>query len=65
MTTAAAILQTVITKQIVFNELIKAVINRDNADDLVYRYYKNEFTHKDIEYLKKILTLKLKMLRLA
>ncbi|WAZ72430.1 Bdr family repetitive protein (plasmid) [Borrelia miyamotoi] len=62
---AAAIPQTVITRQIVFNELIKAGINKDIDDNLAYRYYQNEPTHKDIEYLKKILTLHLKRLRLA
>ncbi|AHH05764.1 BDR-repeat family protein (plasmid) [Borrelia miyamotoi FR64b] len=33
-------------------ELIKAGIKQEIAEDLSYRYYKNELTHKDIEYLK-------------
>ncbi|UPA14172.1 Bdr family repetitive protein [Borrelia turicatae] len=44
--------QPVITQQMVINELIRAGINRDIAIDLSYRYYKNELTYKDIEYLK-------------
>ncbi|AHH05987.1 BDR-repeat family protein (plasmid) [Borrelia miyamotoi FR64b] len=56
---AAAIPQTVITRQMVFNELIKVGINKDIADDLAYRYYKNELTHKDIEYLKENFDIKL------
>ena len=51
--------QTVITRQMVLAELIKAGINRDIADDLSYRYYKNELTHKDIEYLKENFDIKL------
>ncbi|MBW6186005.1 Bdr family repetitive protein (plasmid) [Borrelia miyamotoi] len=51
--------QTVITRQMVFNELVKAGINKDIADDLAYRYYKNELTHKDIEYLKENFDIKL------
>ncbi|WP_420043043.1 Bdr family repetitive protein [Borrelia miyamotoi] len=35
---------TVITRQMVLSELIKAGINKDIADDLSYRYYKNELT---------------------
>ncbi|AHH05943.1 BDR-repeat family protein (plasmid) [Borrelia miyamotoi FR64b] len=51
--------QTVITRQMVFNELVKAGINKDIADNLAYRYYKNELTHKDIEYLKENFDIKL------
>lgn len=42
----------VITQQMVLAELIKAGINRDIADDLYYRYYKNELTYKDLELIK-------------
>ncbi|WAZ72888.1 Bdr family repetitive protein (plasmid) [Borrelia miyamotoi] len=55
----AAIPQTVITRQMVFNELVKAGINKDIADDLAYRYYKNELTHKNIEFLKENFNIKL------
>ncbi|AHH11720.1 Bdr family repetitive protein [Borrelia coriaceae] len=41
-----------ITRQMVLNELIKAGINRDIADDLSYRYYHNELTFKDLELIK-------------
>ncbi|AHH11187.1 hypothetical protein bcCo53_001112 (plasmid) [Borrelia coriaceae] len=43
----------------VLNELIKAGINRDVADDLSYRYYRNELTYKDLEYLETNFNLKL------
>ncbi|AHH10122.1 BDR-repeat family protein, partial (plasmid) [Borrelia parkeri SLO] len=43
--------QPVITQQMVIAELTRAGINRDIAIDLSYRYYKNELTYKDIEYL--------------
>ncbi|AOW96257.1 Bdr family repetitive protein [Borrelia miyamotoi] len=57
-----ALPQTVITRQMVLAELIKAGINREIADDLSYRYYKNELTYKDIEYLENNFNLKLEML---
>ncbi|AHH07091.1 BDR-repeat family protein (plasmid) [Borrelia crocidurae DOU] len=44
--------QSIITQQMVLTELIKAGINRDIAVDLSYRYYKNELTYKDLEYLE-------------
>ncbi|WP_041177855.1 Bdr family repetitive protein [Borrelia duttonii] len=55
-------MEPVITRQMVFNELIKAGINREIADDLSYRYYKNELTTKDLEYLKENFDIKLEML---
>ncbi|WAZ72690.1 Bdr family repetitive protein (plasmid) [Borrelia miyamotoi] len=51
--------QPVITRQMVLSELIKAGINKEIAEDLSYRYYKNELTHKDIEYLKENFDIKL------
>ncbi|AOW96181.1 Bdr family repetitive protein [Borrelia miyamotoi] len=51
--------QTIITRQMVLAELIKAGINQEIAEDLSYRYYKNELTHKDIEYLKENFDIKL------
>nr|WP_247073379.1 Bdr family repetitive protein [Borrelia turicatae] len=51
--------QPVITQQMVISELTKAGINRDIAIDLSYRYYKNELTYKDIEYLETTFNLKL------
>ncbi|MBW6185540.1 hypothetical protein KZ870_29590 [Pseudomonas aeruginosa] len=51
--------QPVITRQMVLSELIKAGINQEIAEDLAYRYYKNELTHKDIEYLKENFDIKL------
>ncbi|AHH05916.1 BDR-repeat family protein (plasmid) [Borrelia miyamotoi FR64b] len=57
-----ALSQAVITRQMVLAELIKAGINREIADDLSYRYYKNELTYKDIEYLENNFNLKLEML---
>ncbi|WP_317135461.1 Bdr family repetitive protein [Borrelia miyamotoi] len=51
--------QSVITRQMVLAELIKAGINQEIAEDLSYRYYKNELTHKDIEYLKENFDIKL------
>ncbi|AOW96294.1 Bdr family repetitive protein [Borrelia miyamotoi] len=47
-----ALPQPIITHQMVLAELIKAGINRDIADDLAYRYYKNELTNKDLELIK-------------
>ncbi|AHH11803.1 BDR-repeat family protein (plasmid) [Borrelia coriaceae ATCC 43381] len=38
---------------------IKAGIDRDIAIDLSYRYYRNELTYKDIEYLENTFNLKL------
>ncbi|UPA15828.1 Bdr family repetitive protein [Borrelia turicatae] len=51
--------QPVVTQQMVIAELTKAGINRDIAIDLSYRYYKNELTYKDIEFLKKNFDIKL------
>ncbi|WP_281862303.1 Bdr family repetitive protein [Candidatus Borrelia fainii] len=51
--------QPVITQQMVIAELTRAGINRDIAIDLAYRYYKNELTYKDIEYLETTFNLKL------
>ncbi|ASJ27766.1 Bdr family repetitive protein [Borrelia turicatae] len=51
--------QPVITQQMVISELTKAGINRDIAIDLSYRYYKNELTYKDIEFLKENFDIKL------
>ncbi|WP_038367724.1 Bdr family repetitive protein [Borrelia duttonii] len=55
-------MEPVITRQMVFNELVKAGINREIADDLSYRYYKNELTIKDLQYLKENFDIKLEML---
>ncbi|UPA18445.1 Bdr family repetitive protein [Borrelia puertoricensis] len=54
--------QRVITQQMVIAELTKAGIKRDIAIDLSYRYYRNELTHKDIEFLKENFDIKLKHL---
>ncbi|WP_330730592.1 Bdr family repetitive protein [Borrelia turicatae] len=51
--------QPVITQQMVIAELTKAGISKDIAIDLSYRYYKNELTYKDIEYLETTFNLKL------
>ncbi|AHH09999.1 BDR-repeat family protein, partial (plasmid) [Borrelia parkeri SLO] len=51
--------QPVITQQMVIAELTRAGINRDIAIDLSYRYYRNELTYKDIEYLETTFNLKL------
>ncbi|UPA11384.1 DUF1640 domain-containing protein (plasmid) [Borrelia parkeri] len=51
--------QPVITQQMVIAELTRVGINRDIAIDLSYRYYKNELTYKDIEYLETTFNLKL------
>ncbi len=55
-------MEPVITRQMVLNELVKAGIKRDIADDLSYRYYKNELTTKDLQYLKENFDIKLKHL---
>ncbi|WP_434757283.1 Bdr family repetitive protein (plasmid) [Borrelia puertoricensis] len=51
--------QPVITQQMVIAELTKAGIKRDIAIDLSYRYYRNELTYKDIEFLKENFDIKL------
>ncbi|AHH04529.1 BDR-repeat family protein (plasmid) [Borrelia nietonii YOR] len=51
--------QPVITQQMVIAELTKAGINKDIAIDLSYRYYRNELTYKDIEFLKENFDIKL------
>ncbi|ANF34628.1 hypothetical protein A7978_05105 (plasmid) [Borrelia turicatae] len=51
--------QPVVTQQMVIAELTRAGINRDIAIDFSYRYYKNELTYKDIEYLETTFNLKL------
>ncbi|AHH06980.1 BDR-repeat family protein (plasmid) [Borrelia crocidurae DOU] len=55
-------MEPVITRQMVLNELVRAGINREIADDLSYRYYKNELTIKDLQYLKENFDIKLEML---
>ncbi|AHH07805.1 BDR-repeat family protein (plasmid) [Borrelia crocidurae DOU] len=55
-------MEPVITRQMVFNELVKAGINREIADDLSYRYYKNELTTKDLQYLESNFNFKLEIL---
>ncbi|WP_041177944.1 Bdr family repetitive protein [Borrelia duttonii] len=55
-------MEPVITRQMVLNELVKAGINREIADDLSYRYYKNELTTKDLQYLENNFNLKLEIL---
>ncbi|WP_024652901.1 Bdr family repetitive protein, partial [Borrelia persica] len=52
----------IITQKMVLSELVKAGIDKDVAKDLSFRYYKNELTHKDIEYLKENFDIKLEML---
>ncbi|WP_051373831.1 Bdr family repetitive protein [Borrelia hispanica] len=54
--------QAVITQEMVLSEFVKAGISRDIAIDLSYRYYKNELTTKDFEYLKENFDIKLEML---
>ncbi|ANF34506.1 hypothetical protein A7978_05870 (plasmid) [Borrelia turicatae] len=54
--------QPVITQQMVIAELTRAGISKDIAIDLSYRYYKNELTYKDIEFLKENFDIKLKHL---
>nr|AAF19134.1 BdrC3 [Borrelia hermsii] len=51
--------QPIVTQQMVIAELVKAGIDRDIATDLSYRYYRNELTYKDIEYLETTFNLKL------
>ncbi|AHH11610.1 Bdr family repetitive protein [Borrelia coriaceae] len=51
--------QPIVTQQMVVAELTKAGIDRDIAIDLSYRYYRNELTYKDIEYLENTFNLKL------
>ncbi|WP_038367280.1 Bdr family repetitive protein [Borrelia duttonii] len=55
-------MEPVITRQMVLNELVKAGINREIADDLSYRYYKNELTTKDLQYLESNFNFKLEIL---
>ncbi|WP_025401048.1 Bdr family repetitive protein [Borrelia crocidurae] len=55
-------MEPVITRQMVLNELVKVGINREIADDLSYRYYKNELTIKDLQYLESNFNLKLEVL---
>ncbi|WP_041178238.1 Bdr family repetitive protein (plasmid) [Borrelia recurrentis] len=55
-------MEPVITRQMVLNELVKVGINRDIADDLSYRYYKNELTTKDLQYLESNFKFKLEIL---
>ncbi|AHH11883.1 BDR-repeat family protein (plasmid) [Borrelia coriaceae ATCC 43381] len=54
-----ALPQPIITQQMVIAELTKAGINKDIAIDLSYRYYRNELTYKDIEFLKENFDIKL------
>ncbi|WP_040132134.1 Bdr family repetitive protein [Borrelia crocidurae] len=55
-------MEPIITRQMVLNELVKAGINREIADDLSYRYYKNELTTKDLQYLESNFNFKLEIL---
>ncbi|WP_040132212.1 Bdr family repetitive protein [Borrelia crocidurae] len=55
-------MEPVITRQMVLNELVKVGINREIADDLSYRYYKNELTIKDLQYLESNFNFKLEIL---
>ncbi|WP_038358595.1 Bdr family repetitive protein [Borrelia hispanica] len=55
-------MEPVITRQMVLNELVKVGIKREIADDLSYRYYKNELTIKDLQYLESNFNLKLEIL---
>uniref|UniRef100_UPI0004667271 Bdr family repetitive protein n=1 Tax=Borrelia persica TaxID=44448 RepID=UPI0004667271 len=52
----------IITQKMVLSELVKVGMDKDVAKDLSFRYYRNELTHKDIEYLKENFDIKLEML---
>ncbi|AHH13407.1 BDR-repeat family protein (plasmid) [Borrelia hermsii YBT] len=57
--------QPIVTQQMVIAELTKAGIDRDIATDLSYRYYRNELTYKDIEYLETTFNLKLEKIEVS
>ncbi|AHH04221.1 BDR-repeat family protein (plasmid) [Borrelia nietonii YOR] len=51
-----------ITEEIIYQEFVKMGMQDFIANDLSKRYYRNELTYKDIEYLENNFNLKLEML---
>ncbi|ASJ27758.1 Bdr family repetitive protein [Borrelia turicatae] len=51
-----------ITEDIIYQEFVKMGMQDFIANDLSKRYYRNELTYKDIEYLESNFNLKLEML---
>ncbi|UPA11342.1 hypothetical protein bpSLO_001192 (plasmid) [Borrelia parkeri] len=51
-----------ITEEIIYQEFVKMGMQDFIANDLSKRYYRNELTYKDIEYLESNFNLKLEML---
>ncbi|UPA14296.1 Bdr family repetitive protein [Borrelia turicatae] len=51
-----------ITEEIIYQEFVKMGMQDFIASDLSKRYYRNELTYKDIEYLESNFNLKLEML---
>ncbi|UPA15668.1 Bdr family repetitive protein [Borrelia turicatae] len=51
-----------ITEEIIYQEFVKMGMQDFIASDLSKRYYRNELTYKDIEYLETTFNLKLEML---
>ncbi|WP_246990250.1 Bdr family repetitive protein [Borrelia parkeri] len=51
-----------ITEEIIYQEFVKMGMQDFVANDLSKRYYRNELTYKDIEYLESNFNLKLEML---
>ncbi|UPA11685.1 hypothetical protein bpSLO_001581 (plasmid) [Borrelia parkeri] len=52
-----------ITEEIIYQEFVKMGMQDFVANDLSKRYYRNELTYKDIEYLETTFTLSLKKLK--
>ncbi|WP_347343320.1 Bdr family repetitive protein [Borrelia puertoricensis] len=51
-----------ITEEIIYQEFVKMGMQDFIANDLSKRYYRNELTYRDIEYLETTFNLKLEML---
>ncbi|WP_434757359.1 Bdr family repetitive protein (plasmid) [Borrelia puertoricensis] len=51
-----------ITEEIIYQEFVKMGMQNFIANDLSKRYYRNELTYRDIEYLESNFNLKLEML---
>ncbi|UGQ17783.1 Bdr family repetitive protein [Borrelia sp. RT1S] len=51
-----------VTQEIIYDEFVKLGMQKFIADDLSKRYYHNELTYKDLEYLQDKFDLKLKRL---
>ncbi|WP_434757126.1 Bdr family repetitive protein (plasmid) [Borrelia puertoricensis] len=51
-----------ITEEVIYQEFVKMGMQDFIANDLSKRYYRNELTYKDIEYLESNFNLKLEML---